>query len=89
MQPGAPSNKPGRRLAEGQELSAEIPIFMDGEYNLRVSIERPKDRNVQVAVKVDGGKAAGRGDLGDSEFGSLGSLLKNDFGPQINADERG
>ena len=54
MQPAAPSDKPGRMLAEGQELSAEIPIFMDGEYNLRVSIERPKDRNVQVGVKVDG-----------------------------------
>lgn len=54
MRPAAASGKPGRMLAEGEELTAEIPILADGEYNLRVSIERPRDRVTQVGLKVDG-----------------------------------
>jgi cytochrome c553 len=54
MQPALPSKKPGRPLSSGEELSATLPIYVDGNYNLRVSIERPRDRAVQVDVKVDG-----------------------------------
>jgi hypothetical protein len=54
MEPAAPSKKPGRPLSPGQELTASIPIFVDGPYNLRVSIERPKEIPVQMEVKVDG-----------------------------------
>jgi hypothetical protein len=54
MQPAAPSRKPGRPLAPAQEFSATLPIYVDGSYNLRVSIERPRDHAVQVDVKVDG-----------------------------------
>src|SRR5450432_2749875 len=58
MEPAAPSKSPGRPLAPAEELSATVAIYMDGEYNLRVSIERPRDTAVQVIVKVDG-KSAG------------------------------
>jgi mono/diheme cytochrome c family protein len=54
------SGKPGRTLAPGQELSSNLPVFVDGDYTLRVWIERPRDREVQVDVKVDG---AGAGTL--------------------------
>ncbi|MGH9632818.1 MAG: DUF1587 domain-containing protein, partial [Bryobacteraceae bacterium] len=33
MQPPLPSDKPGRPLQPGEELSTDIPIFVDGEYN--------------------------------------------------------
>jgi hypothetical protein len=56
MQPPLAGDKPGRQLASGQELSAEIPIYVDGHYNLRVSIERPREIPVQVDVRVDGVK---------------------------------
>ena len=54
MTPPQPSKKPGRMLAPAQEVSTEIPIFVDGKYNLRVSIERPHDRPVYLSVKLDG-----------------------------------
>ncbi len=54
MAPAAPSRKPGRPLAPGQEVSATLPIYVDGAYNLRVSVERPKDAPMQMQVKVDG-----------------------------------
>jgi len=54
MEPPLPSTKPGRRLEPGQEVSTSIPLFVDGRYNLRVSIERPAEVPVQVEVKVDG-----------------------------------
>ena len=55
MQPPLASDKPGRPLQPGEEVSAEITIFVDGQYNLRVSLERPKETPIQVEVKVDGG----------------------------------
>jgi hypothetical protein len=57
MQPPLPSDKPGRLLAPGEELSAEIAVYLDGQYNLRVSIERPKETPVQASVRVDGATA--------------------------------
>jgi len=55
MEPRLPSDKPGRPLQPGQELSADILIFVDGQYNLRVSVERPREIPFQVEVNVDGG----------------------------------
>jgi cytochrome c553 len=54
MAPAAPAKKPGRALEALQELSATLPIFVDGRYNLGVSVERPRDAAFQVSVKVDG-----------------------------------
>ena len=54
MTPVAPGPKPGRTLEPGQEVSAALPIFIEGPYNLRVSVERPKDAAFQVSLKVDG-----------------------------------
>jgi hypothetical protein len=54
MQPARPSEKPGRPLVPGEEVSAEVTIFAEGQYNLRVSFERPHEAPFQVAVKVDG-----------------------------------
>ncbi len=54
MQPPLPSDKPARNLTPGEELSTSFPIFLDGEYNLRVSVERPRETPFQVEVKLDG-----------------------------------
>lgn len=54
MEPAAPSPKPGRPLAPRQEVSAEIPIYLEGQYNLRVSVERPREIPFEMEVKVDG-----------------------------------
>ena len=53
MYPLKAGPKPGRTLAAAEELSAEIPIFVEGSYNLKVSIERPSEVPVQMQVKVD------------------------------------
>jgi hypothetical protein len=58
MTPAKPGGKPGRALAAGEELSATLALHVDGEYNLRVSIERPRDREVRMKVKVDGQPAS-------------------------------
>ncbi|MCU1232069.1 MAG: hypothetical protein JWP63_36 [Candidatus Solibacter sp.] len=54
MTPPAPSKKPGRSLEPAQELTATLPIFVEGRYSLNVSVERPKDAPFQVSLKVDG-----------------------------------
>jgi Protein of unknown function (DUF1592)/Protein of unknown function (DUF1587)/Protein of unknown function (DUF1595) len=59
MEPAAPTKKPGRMLSSGQEVSATFPIFVEGDYTLRVWIERPRDREVQLQVKVDGAVTGG------------------------------
>ncbi|MBL8217027.1 MAG: DUF1592 domain-containing protein [Bryobacterales bacterium] len=46
--------KPGRRLEPGQELTAEFAVFLDGQYGLRVSVERPPAVPFEMEVKVDG-----------------------------------
>ncbi|MEO7143973.1 MAG: DUF1592 domain-containing protein [Bryobacteraceae bacterium] len=57
MQPAAlpvdVNPKGGRMLAPGQSLSSNVAVYVDGDYNLKVSIERPHDRDVSVDVKVD------------------------------------
>ena len=54
MQPPLPSKKPGRALAPDEELTAGVNILADSQYNLRVSVERPRKIPFQVEVKVDG-----------------------------------
>ncbi len=54
MTPAKASETPGRPLLPGEQLTATMPLYVDGEYNLRVSIERPRDREVRIKVKVDG-----------------------------------
>ncbi len=54
MMPAAPSKKAGRALEAAQEVTATLPIFVDGRYSLGVSVDRPKDAPFQMTVKVDG-----------------------------------
>jgi hypothetical protein len=49
-----PNGKPGRMLKPGEELTAEFPVFVDGQYSLRVSVERPREIPFEMVVKVDG-----------------------------------
>jgi len=55
MLPVKAATKPGRILAASESVSTEAVIFVEGAYNLRVSIERPHEMPVQVKVEVDGG----------------------------------
>ncbi len=49
------SEKAARRdIAAGAELSAQVEVFADGEYDVRLSIERYTDGPRSVVVKVDG-----------------------------------
>ncbi|HYP08098.1 MAG TPA: DUF1592 domain-containing protein [Bryobacteraceae bacterium] len=43
-----------RPLAPGQELSAMVSIFLEGDYDVRVAVER-RDGMGSLALKVDGG----------------------------------
>jgi hypothetical protein len=54
MLPARPSEKPGRPLEPGDEVTAEVTIYVEGPYNLRVSFERPHEVPFQVQLKVDG-----------------------------------
>jgi hypothetical protein len=54
MQPPRPSDKPGRRLAPDEELTADLNVLAESQYTLRVSVERPRQTPFQVEVKVDG-----------------------------------
>lgn len=54
MQPPLPSEKPGRDMTPGQELSTSVTVFLEGEYNIRVSVERPRQIPFQAEVKLDG-----------------------------------
>ena len=54
MEPAAPSKKPSRSLVSGEELSATVPIYADGEYSLAVWIDRPRQQPFDIAIKVDG-----------------------------------
>ena len=54
MEPAAPSDRPGRPMSPNQQLSTTMPVFVDGSYDVRVSIERPAEHPVQLDVKVDG-----------------------------------
>jgi len=46
--------KPSRFLNPGDELSADVSVFADGNYSLRVSVERPKLTPFSMRVFVDG-----------------------------------
>jgi mono/diheme cytochrome c family protein len=54
MDPRLASDKPGRPLEPGQEVSADITIYVEGQYNLRISVERPHETPFQAELKVDG-----------------------------------
>ena len=54
MEPVKPSAKPGRPLQTEEAVSTIASVSSDGEYNLRVNLERPRDRIFKVMVKVDG-----------------------------------
>jgi cytochrome c553 len=56
MNPLKPSVKPGRMLGADEAVSAETTVFVEGPYNLKVSIDRPKLAPVQVSVQVDDGQ---------------------------------
>jgi len=58
MAPAAPREKAARVLGPNEEVSASFAIYIEGDYSLRVSIERPRDRERKMFVKVDGGAAA-------------------------------
>jgi cytochrome c553 len=59
MEPPQPGPKPGRQIVPQEELSTTFPIYVDGDYSLRVSIERPHDHEIFLSVKADG-RAAGK-----------------------------
>lgn len=50
-----PGGKPGRVLPPGDEVVIELPVFVDGTYGVRVSVERPPEIPFDIEVKVDGG----------------------------------
>jgi cytochrome c553 len=54
MEPARPGLKPGRQMVPHEELATTVPIYIDGNYSLRVSIERPHDHEIFLSVKVDG-----------------------------------
>lgn len=56
MEPRIPENpgKPGRTLAPGDEFSFDLPIFVEGDYDLRFNIERPVRQPFELELKIDG-----------------------------------
>ncbi|MBI2688929.1 MAG: DUF1592 domain-containing protein [Acidobacteria bacterium] len=46
--------KPSRFLNAGEDLSAQVSVFAEGQYTLRVSVERPKVTPFSMKVKADG-----------------------------------
>lgn len=53
MDPPLPSDKPGRPMEPREELSAQVTVFLEGEYGIRVSVERPREIPFDLSVKVD------------------------------------
>jgi cytochrome c553 len=51
------NGRKGRLLPPGQEQSWSIPVFVDGDYTLRVWVERPRDQEFEMSLQVDGGAA--------------------------------
>ncbi len=45
-------------LAPGEQVSARTTVFADGDYEIRVSIDRPRDREKLIFVSIDGGVPA-------------------------------
>jgi mono/diheme cytochrome c family protein len=57
MAPARASDKPGRPLEAGEKLTTTLPVYVDGKYSIRVSIERPRDHPVDMNLQVDGSPA--------------------------------
>lgn len=53
MAPAKPAPKPGRLMAPGESVSAEMVVYVEGSYNLRVSVER-KGFALESLVSIDG-----------------------------------
>lgn len=53
MLPARPSDKPGRPLEPGEKLTTALPVYVDGKYSIRVSIERPPNHPVDMNLQVD------------------------------------
>jgi hypothetical protein len=54
MEPVAPPTPKTRSLAAGETLSTTFSTYADGDYNIRVWIDRPKDRERFMQVTVNG-----------------------------------
>lgn len=46
---------PAHALGVGEDMSFEVKVFTAGQYNIRLLMAYPKDRAVDVLVRVDGG----------------------------------
>ncbi len=72
--PADPAATSPRTLVPGQEYSAMVSIYMDGDYDVRVTAER-KEGAGSLALKVDGGAAvplvAAQGRGGGGGFGRI------------------
>jgi hypothetical protein len=55
MLPPMPSTKTGRSLKPGEALRAEAITLVEGRYNLKVNVERPRHNPFEMTVSVDGG----------------------------------
>ncbi len=77
MSPAQTAPKPGRMIAPGQTLSAEVAIFVDSPYNLRVSVERPRQTPFQVQVHVDDGTPTALSYARDSNGGPTTRVATN------------
>ncbi len=42
------------KLMPGEEVPAKFSVMLDGEYDIRIVIDRPRDREVDIFVAVDG-----------------------------------
>lgn len=57
MEPTMPATKNFRTLAAGEKLATSFNAFADGEYSIRVWINRPKDVPRTIKLSVDGNLA--------------------------------
>lgn len=57
MEPAVTPGKTFRPLAAGEKLATKFHAFADGEYNIRVWINRPKDVPRTIRLRVDGNEA--------------------------------
>jgi cytochrome c553 len=44
------------KMMPGEEVPAKFAVLLDGDYDIRVVIDRPRDREVDVFVAADGGE---------------------------------
>lgn len=54
MEPATAATKKTRTLGGGEALTATVTSFADGDYNLRVWIDRPRDVPRQMHIAIDG-----------------------------------